>query len=324
MSLLVRIEQHGGPEVLKLAEVTVGVPAAGEVRLRHDAIGLNFIDVYHRTGLYKLDLPSGLGMEAAGTVTAVGPGVEGLKVGDRVAYCGGALGAYSEERLIPADKLVRLPPGVSAEAAAALTLKGMTAYYLLHLCFAVRPGHTLLVHAAAGGVGSVLVPWARHLGATVIGTVGSEGKVAAAREAGCDHVILYRAENVPSEVRRLTGGAGVDVVYDSVGKDTFMGSLDSLRRRGTMVSYGNASGKVPAIEPVLLGEKGSLFLTRPILAHYTSTRAELETAGNALFDVMARGIVRAQIGQRFALRDAAQAHMALESRQTLGATVLIP
>jgi len=324
MSLNVVFDRVGGPEVLQLRDCPVAAPGPGEIRLRHTAIGLNFIDVYHRSGVYKLPLPSGLGIEAAGTVTALGPDVKGFAVGERVAYAGGPPGAYSQERLLPAARLVKLPAAVSEEAAAALMLKGMTAYYLLHLTFPVRPGHTLLMHAAAGGVGSVLVPWAKHLGARVIGTAGSADKARLALEAGCDHVIAYREQDVAAAVRDLTGGAGVDVVYDSVGKDTFAGSLASLRRRGMMVSFGNASGKVPPFEPVLLADHGSLFLTRPTLAHYTATREELDTAAHALFEVIARGIVRPQIGQRYALRDVAQAHADLEARRTTGTTLLLP
>jgi NADPH2:quinone reductase len=324
MSLSVIIDRVGGPETMRLTDAAVAAPGPGEIRVRHGAIGLNFIDVYQRSGLYKLPLPSGLGIEAAGTVTALGPDVTGFGLGDRIAYAGGPPGAYSQERLLPAAKAVKLPAAVSEEAAAALMLKGMTAYYLLHLTFPVRPGHTLLMHAAAGGVGSVLVPWAKHLGATVIGTAGSAEKARLAREAGCDHVILYREQDFAAEVKALTGGAGVDVVYDSVGKDTFAGSLDSLKRRGMMVSFGNASGKVAPFEPVLLADKGSLFLTRPTLAHYTATRDELETAANALFEVIARGVVQPQIQQRYALGDVARAHADLEARHTTGATLLLP
>ena len=324
MSLSVRLEQVGGPEALQLVDAPVPPPGPGQLRVRHEAIGLNFIEIYQRSGVYKIPLPSGLGTEAAGTVSAVGPEVSGFAVGERIAYAGGPLGAYSEERLLPAANAVKLPAAVSAEAAAALMLKGMTAWYLLHQTFPVRPGHVLLVHAAAGGVASVLVPWAKHLGATVIGTAGSAEKAELARAAGCDHVILYRDREFAPEVRRLTGGRGVDVVYDSVGKDTFAGSLDSLRRRGMMVSFGNASGKVPPFEPILLSEKGSLFLTRPTLAHYTGTREELETAANALFDVIAKGIVQPQIRQRYALRDVAKAHIELAARRTTGSSVLLP
>ena len=324
MTLSVRIEQHGGPEVMQLVDLPPQPPGAGQLRVRHQAIGLNFIDIYQRAGLYKVALPSGMGSEAAGTVSAVGPEVSGFAVGDRIAYAGGPLGAYSEERLLPAANAVKLPAQVSAEAAAALMLKGMTAWYLLHRTFPVGPGTTLLIHAAAGGVGSVLVPWARHLGATVIGTAGSAEKAQAARLAGCDHVILYREQDFAAEVRKLTGGTGVDVVYDSVGKDTFAGSLDSLRRRGTLVSFGNASGKVPPFEPVLLAEKGSLFLTRPRLADHIATREELETAANALFTVIASGVVKPAIRQRYPLREAARAHAEMEARQTTGASLLLP
>ncbi|MBV8062525.1 MAG: quinone oxidoreductase [Nevskia sp.] len=324
MSLTIKIEHTGGPEVMQLVDETVAAPGAGQLRVRHAAIGLNFIDVYHRSGVYKLSLPSGLGSEAAGTVTAVGSGVSGFAAGDRIAYVGGPLGAYSQERLLPAVNALKLPPGVSEESAAALMLKGMTAWYLLHQTFPVRPGHTLLVHAAAGGVGSILVPWAKHLGATVIGTAGSPDKAEAARRAGCDQVILYREQDFAAEVRKLTDGKGVDVAYDSVGKDTFAGSLDSLCRRGTLVTFGNASGKVPPFEPVLLSEKGSLFLTRPRLADYTATREELETAANGLFEAIAKGVVKAEVGQRYPLREVARAHAELQARQTTGASLLLP
>lgn len=324
MNLVARIDRVGGPEVLQLVETPVGEPGSGELRLRHKSIGLNFIDTYFRSGLYPMALPGSLGQEAAGVVTAVGPDVAGFAVGDRVAYGTGPLGAYATERVMPAMHVVKLPSGVSDEAAAALMLKGMTAYYLLHLTHVVKAGETLLVHAAAGGVGSVLVPWAKQLGATVIGTAGSTAKLEQAKAAGCDHVIAYRAQDFVAEVKRITGGRGVDVVYDSVGKDTFMGSLDCLKRRGLLVTYGNASGKAPAFEPALLSQKGSLFVTRPTLAHYTATREELEAAANALFDVLGRGVVKAQIDQRYGLRDVARAHADLEARRTSGATVLLP
>lgn len=324
MSLAVVIEQHGGPDALRIVEREPGAPGAGEVRMRHTAIGLNFIDTYHRSGLYPLALPSGLGQEAAGVVTALGPGVEGFAVGDRVAYATAPLGAYSAERLVAANFLVKLPDAVSDELAAAVLLKGMTAWYLLHETHAVQRGETLLVHAAAGGVGSLLVPWAKHLGAAVIGTVGSADKARLAREAGCDHLILYREQNVPAEVRRITGGHGVDVVYDSVGRDTFAGSLDSLRRRGLLVSYGNASGKPAPLEIGTLAAKGSLYLTRPTLADFTGTPETLRAAAAALFAMIAQGVLRPRIAQRYALRDAAQAHRDLEARQTTGLTVLVP
>lgn len=324
MSLAIRLERHGGPEVLQLVDETLPAPGSGEVRVRHTAIGLNFIDTYFRTGLYPISLPSGLGQEAAGVIEALGPDVSDFAVGDRVAYGTSALGAYAVERVMPTTSLVKLPPGVSDEAAAALMLKGMTAFYLTHLTHAVKPGETLLVHAAAGGVGSLLVPWAKRLGATVIGTAGSADKLAIAKAAGCDHVINYREQDFVAEVRRLTGGRGVDVVYDSVGKDTFLGSLDCLHRRGLLVTYGNASGKVPAFEPVLLSQKGSLFVTRPTLAHYTATREELDTAANAVFAALQSGVIAARIDQRYPLRAAAQAHADLESRRTTGTTVLVP
>ena len=324
MTLEVRIEQHGGPEVLKLVEAKTGEPGSGQVRLRQTAIGLNFIDTYHRSGLYPVKLPSGLGTEAAGVVEAVGPGVTELKTGDRVAYGGTGLGAYAQVRVIDAARLVKLPPHVDDDSAAALMLKGMTAYYLLFLTFPVRAGQTLLVHAAAGGVGSVLVPWAKHLGATVIGTAGGADKCALAKSYGCDHVIDYRAQDFVAETRRLTGGAGVNVVYDSVGKDTLPGSLDCLRRRGMAVSFGNASGKPAPIDPISLSTKGSLFLTRPTLADYTVTREELLTAANALFAALGAGVFKADVRQRFALRDVAKAHADLEARKTSGTTLLIP
>ncbi|MDR3416023.1 MAG: quinone oxidoreductase [Nevskia sp.] len=322
MNLSIRIETTGGPEVMQLVETPLPAPGPGEIQLRHEAIGLNFIDVYHRSGLYRVPLPGGLGSEGAGVVTALGPGVAGFAVGDRIAYAGGPLGAYSERRNLPARHAVKLPPEIPAETAAAMMLKGMTAYYLLHLTFAVRPGHTILVHAAAGGVGSVLVPWARHLGARVIGTAGSADKARLARAAGCNEVILYREQDVAAAVKEFTSGQGVDVVYDSVGKDTFAGSLDSLRRRGLLVSFGNASGKVPPIEPVLLSDKGSLFLTRPKLADYVATREELTAAAAALFGAIAEGVVQATIGQRYPLREVAQAHADLEARRTTGTTLL--
>ncbi len=324
MTLNVRIDRHGGPEVMQLIDLPVGNPGDGEIRIRHSAIGLNFIDTYHRSGSYPLPLPSGLGLEAAGVVTAVGAGVRHLHVGDHVAYANGPIGAYCEERVMPATKIVKLPDGISDETAAALMLKGMTAYYLLHQTFAVRTGHWVLVHAAAGGVGSLLVPWARHLGATVIGTAGSPDKAALAQSYGCHHVIVYREQNFAAEVRRLTSGRGVDVVYDSVGKDTFEGSLNSLCKRGLLVSFGNASGKPEPIEPATLAAKGSLFMTRPVLGDYTSTLTELDQAASGLFDALTRGIIKADIRQRYPLRDAARAHTDLEMRRTTGASLLIP
>ena len=324
MSKAIRIERHGGPDVLQWRDVDVGAPGPGEARVRHTAVGLNFIDTYHRSGLYPLQLPSGLGSEAAGVVDAIGPDVADLAVGDRVAYAGGAPGAYAELRVMPAARLVKLPRGISDRVAAALLLKGMTAHYLLRQTYPVRRGDTVLVHAAAGGVGSVLAPWARHLGATVIGTAGGADKVRRALAAGCHHAIDYRAQDFVQEVRALTGGRGVDVVYDAVGKDTFLGSLDCLRPRGLMVTFGNASGKPPPLDPLLLSEKGSLFLTRPTLAHYTARREDLLLAAKAVFRVVRSGVVKADIGQTYPLADAAQAHRDLEARKTVGATVLLP
>ena len=320
----IRIETHGGPEVMQWVDAPVAEPGAGEVRLRQTAIGLNYIDTYHRSGLYPQPLPCGLGSEAAGVVEAVGPDVTELAVGDRVAYAGLAGGAYAEFRLVPAARLVKLPRGISDRVAAALLLKGMTAHYLLRRTFPVKRGDTLLVHAAAGGVGSVLVPWARHLGATVIGTAGGPDKVARALASGCHHAIDYRRQDFVAEVKRLTEGRGVDVVYDAVGKDTFLPSLDCLRPLGMMVTFGNASGKPPALDPLVLSAKGSLFLTRPTLQHYTARREDLLLAAKALFHVIRTGVVKAEIGQTYALKDVAQAHRDLEARKTVGTTLLLP
>lgn len=320
----IRITRHGGPEVLEWIEQDLPEPRAGEVRIRQTAVGLNFIDTYQRSGLYPLALPSGMGGEAAGVIEALGPGVEELRVGDRVAYAGGAPGAYAEARLMPAERLVKLPRGITDKTAAALMLKGLTAHYLLRRTYPVKRGDVLLVHAAAGGVGSVLVPWARHLGATVIGTAGSADKIALARELGCEHAINYRERDFVAEVKRITGGRGVDVVYDAVGKDTFLPSLDCLRPLGMMVNFGNASGKAPAIEPLLLTDKGSLFLTRPTLKDHVARREDLLNAAKALFHVIRSGVVPPRIGQTYALRDAAQAHRDLEGRRTTGSTLLLP
>jgi NADPH2:quinone reductase len=323
MSAAVRIEKHGGPEVLKIEDIDVGEPGPDELRIRQTAIGLNFIDTYHRSGLYPLKLPSGIGSEGAGVVEAVGAGVADFKRGDRVAYAG-LLGAYADVRLVPAARVVRLPSYVDDETAAALMLKGMTAYYLLHLTFPVHRGDWILVHAAAGGVGSVLVPWAKSIGARVIGTAGGAEKCALAREYGCDHAIDYRAQDFVAEVKRITEGRGVDVVYDAVGKDTLVKSLDCLKRRGMAVTFGNASGKPPAIEPHLLTAKGSLYLTRPTLADYVTTRKELDQAAEAVFDAVKKETIKADVRQRYALRDVAQAHADLEARKTTGTTLLIP
>jgi len=320
----VRMHEKGGPEVLRWEAVALAQPAAGEVRLRHTAVGLNFIETYQRSGFYPIALPAILGTEAAGVVEALGEGVSGLAVGDRVAYATGPLGAYAEQRNVPASVLVKVPDGVTDAVAAAAMLKGMTAHYLVRRIHRVAPGETILVHAAAGGVGSILCQWAKHLGATVIGTVGSEEKAALARENGCDHVILYRTEDVRLRVEALTGRRRVPVVYDSVGKDTFLSSLACLQPFGMMVTYGQSSGAVPPFDPRILAAHGSLFLTRPTLNDYVRERADLESTAAELFEVIASGAVKVAIGQTFPLRDAETAHRALESRQTSGSTILLP
>ncbi|WP_454456902.1 quinone oxidoreductase family protein [Thauera phenylacetica] len=320
----IRIHRTGGPEVLQWEAVELPPPAAGEVRLRHHAVGLNFIDTYHRSGLYPLPLPSGLGMEGAGVVEAVGEGVADLKAGDRVAYTSGPLDAYSEARNIEARHLVALPEDISFEQGAAMMLQGITAQYLLHATYPVKAGETILVHAAAGGVGSILVQWAKLLGATVIGTVGNDDKAQRARALGCDHVIVYSREKFPERVRELTGGAGVAVVYDSVGRDTFLDSVACLRRRGIMVSYGNATGPVAPFDCALLHKTGSVYVTRPGLPDYIASRAELLERAASLFEVVRSGQVKIEVLQRYALTDAAQAHRDLEARKTTGSTVLLP
>jgi NADPH2:quinone reductase len=317
----IRVHAAGGPEVLQWDEVEVGDPGPGEVRLRQEAAGLNFIDVYHRTGLYPQQLPFTPGVEGAGVVEAVGPDVAHVRAGDRVAYAG-PIGGYAEQRLVAADKLVKLPDSISSEQAAAALLQGLTVHMLLRGVYAVKPGDTILIHAAAGGVGLIACQWAKALGATVIGTVGSDEKAQLARAHGCDHPIVYTRQDFVAEVERITGGAKLPVVYDGVGRDTFMKSLDCLHRRGTMVSFGNASGPVDAFPPAILAQKGSLFLTRPTMYDYTSTRGELEQAAGGLFDMVGSGKVKIDVKQRFPLRDAAEAHRALESRKTSGSTVL--
>ncbi|WP_024300938.1 quinone oxidoreductase [Pseudogulbenkiania sp. MAI-1] len=324
MTLAIRFYQTGGPEVLQTETVEVGTPGPGEVRLRHSAIGVNFIDTYVRSGLYPAALPSGLGTEAAGVVEAVGAGVEHVRVGDRVAYCGGPLGAYSGERLIPAGVLVKLPDEIGDEAAASMMLQGMTVEYLIRRTYPVQPGQTVLWHAAAGGVGQIAVQWLRSLGVNVIGTVGSAAKAELARSLGCAHVINYGTENVVERVREITGGQGVPVVFDSVGKDTFEMSLNSLSPRGMFVSFGNASGAVPPFAPLLLAQKGSLYFTRPRLGDYTATRTELEESANALFERVRAGAVKVAPSHRYALADAAQAHRDLEGRRTTGSLILLP
>lgn len=320
----IRISRTGGPEVLELVEVETPAPGPGEILIRHEAVGINFIDTYHRTGLYPVKLPSGLGMEAAGRVEAVGEGVARFAVGDLAAYASGPIGAYADLHVVKADRAVKPPEGVSAQVAAAALLKGMTAEFLLRRCYPVKAGETILVHAAAGGVGSILVQWASHLGATVIGTVGSAEKAARARAQGCDHVILYREEDVAARVREITGGVGVPVAYDSVGAATFEATLASLARRGLFVSFGNASGPVPPFAPARLSQMGSLFLTRPTLFDYVATTAELDACAEALFSVIASGAVKIEIGQTFPLAEAARAHQALEGRDTIGASLLLP
>jgi len=321
MTSAIRIHEAGGPEVLKWETVEVGEPGPGQVRLRQEAAGLNYIDVYHRTGLYPQPLPFIPGVEGAGVVAAVGDGVERVRPSDRVAYAG-PIGGYAEERLIAADQLVKLPEAISTEQAAAMMLQGLTAHMLLRGAYRVKPGDMILIHAAAGGVGLIVCQWAKALGATVIGTVGSDEKAELARAHGCDHPIVYTRDDFVAEVGRITGGAKLPVVYDSIGRDTFLKSLDCLRPRGLMVSFGNASGPVDPFPPGILAQKGSLFLTRPTMYHYTATRAELEAAANELFELVENGTIRIEVNQRFPLRDAAEAHRALEARQTSGSTVL--
>jgi len=320
----IRVHAYGGPEVLRWEAVDAFEPGHGEVLIRQTAIGLNFIDVYERTGLYPGALPTGLGREGAGVVEAVGPRVRGLAVGDRVAYASSQSGAYAQERVISAGRVVKIPDGVSDRLAAAATLKGLTAWFLLRRTHRVARGDAVVVHAAAGGVGLILTQWARHLGATVIGVVGSDAKASIALAHGCHHALVLGRDDLAARVRECTGGEGARVVYDSVGRDTFFASLDCLRPLGLMVSYGNASGPVPPIAPLELAKRGSLFLTRPTLFHYIARRADLERGARELFGVIGRGIVRIEIGQTYALQDVAQAHRDLEARHTIGSTVLIP
>lgn len=324
MTHAIRIHEHGGPETMKWESVEVGAPGEKEVRIKHTAVGLNFIDVYHRTGLYKIPLPSVIGREGAGVVEAVGSAVSGLKVGDRVAYGAAPIGSYSEARLIPADRVVTIPANVSDQQAASIMLKGMTAQYLLRRTYAVKAGDTILFHAAAGGVGLILCQWAKHLGAIVIGTVGSEEKGQLAKQHGCDHIINYSREDFVARVAEITGGKKCAAVYDGVGKDTFLKSLDCLRPRGTMALFGNASGKVEPFDLGILAAKGSLYVTRPTLDTHVATREDLIATANDLFDVVGRGIVKVEINQTYALKDAAQAHRDLEARKTTGSTVLLP
>ncbi len=325
MAKAVRIHQTGGPENLVYEDVEVSNPGTGEVKVQQSAVGLNFIDVYQRTGLYPLALlPAVIGMEGAGVVETIGEGVNDLQPGDRVAYAGMPVGAYASERVMPASTLIKLPEAISEEQAAAMMLQGMTVQYLIRSTYRVKSGETVLLHAAAGGVGLIFCQWAKALGVSVIGTVGSEEKAALARAHGCEHTILYNEENFTERVREITNGQGVPVVYDSIGKDTFEGSLDCLRPRGMMVSFGNASGPVPPFEPGILAQKGSLYLTRPTLMNYTATRKELVASAQELFEVVESGDVKIEIGQRYPLAEAAKAHRDLEARRTTGSTVLIP
>ena len=325
MNNVIRFYETGGPEVLKWEPVETKRPGTDEVLVRHRAVGLNFIDIYHRTGLYPIgDLPAVPGLEAAGVVEAVGEGVDQLAPGDRVAYAGVPPGAYAEARVIPAHRLVKLPEAISFETAAAAMLQGMTARYLLKGCYAVKPGDTILIHAASGGVGSIVCQWAKHLGATVIGTVGSSEKATKAKQNGCDHPILYKDADFAVEVAHITAGNKVDVVYDSVGQDTFSKSLDCIRPMGTLVSFGQSSGPVSPLDIGLLAQKGSLFLTRPSLMTYTEKREDLETHAEDLFEVLQSGAVKIEISRTFPLKEAAGAHRVIESRKTTGSCLLIP
>ncbi|MCK5274782.1 MAG: quinone oxidoreductase [Alphaproteobacteria bacterium] len=323
MTHAIRIHEHGGPDVLRWEEIEVGDPGAGEVRVRQTAVGLNFIDVYHREGLYPLELPAPIGMEAAGVVDAVGPGVTDLKAGDRVAYATYKPGAYTEARVMPVEKLVQLPDFIDDQHAAAMMLQGMTAEYLLRRTFRVQAGQTVLFHAAAGGVGLIACQWLKQLGATVIGTVGSEEKAELARAHGCDHPIVYTKENFVERVKEITDGKGVPVVYDSVGKDTFYKSLDCLQRYGTMVLFGQASGPVEPLDPNILAGKGSLYLTRPTLMNYCIERQDLVNSSKELFEAVGKGL-KVEINQTYPLKDTAQAHRDLEARKTTGSTILLP
>ena len=325
MAHAIRMHETGGPEVLRWEEVTVGMPGPGQARVRHEAVGLNFADTYFRAGLYPVPLPNGIGVEAAGIVEAIGEGVANVVVGDRVTYTGfiNTLGAYSTERVIPAAPLIKLPAGISCETAAAMTMRGLTSAYLMRRIWPLKSGDTILVHAAAGGVGLIVSQWAKLLGLSVIGTVSSEAKADVARKHGCDHVILYTREDVAKRVRELTNGAGVAVAYDSVGRDTFAGSIDSLRKRGLLVCVGTASGPVPPIDATQLAIKGSVYVTRPALADYIADPAEKTALALELFEHVAAGRIRIEINQRYELQDAAQAHRDLETRKTTGSSIFV-
>jgi NADPH2:quinone reductase len=324
MPKAIRFHKTGGPEVLVWEDVEVGDPGAGQLRIRQHAIGVNYVDTYQRSGQYPMPLPSGCGSEGAGVVEAVGAGVTDLKPGDRVAYATAPVGAYSEVRLYPADRAVKIPEGISFETAAAMMLKGMTVQYLIKRTFKVQPGMTVLWHAAAGGVGLIACQWLKALGVKVIGTTGSDSKAALARDHGCDHTIVYTRENFVERTKEITGGKGVPVVYDSVGKTTFLGSLDCLQPLGMMVNFGSASGAPEPLNLGLLQQKGSLFVTRPTLNTYAAKREDLVAGANDLFDVVKSGKVRIEIAQRYPLKDAAQAHRDLEARKTTGSTILLP
>lgn len=322
MTHAIRIEETGGPEVLRWVQMEVGAPGEGEVRLAQTAVGLNYIDVYHRSGLYPMELPSGIGLEAAARVEAVGSGVTDLKEGDRVAYAAPPIGAYAEARLMPAHRLVKLPDEIDDRLAAAMMLQGMTVQYLIRRTHQVKAGDTVLFHAAAGGVGLIACQWLKALGATVIGTVGSDAKAELAKAHGCDHAIVYTRDNFVERVKEITGGEGVPVVYDSVGRDTWEGSLDCLAQFGLMVSFGNASGPVPPVNLGVLSAKGSLFVTRPTLMNYTAKRSDLVASANELFEVVRSGAVKVEVNQTYPLAEAVQAHRDLEARKTTGSTVL--
>jgi NADPH2:quinone reductase len=324
MPKAIRFHKTGGPEVLVWEDVEVGEPGLGQLRIRQHAIGVNYVDTYQRSGLYPMPLPSGCGSEGAGVVEAVGAGVTDLKPGDRVAYATAPVGAYSEVRLYPADRAVKIPDGISFETAAAMMLKGMTVQYLIKRTFKVQPGMTVLWHAAAGGVGLIACQWLKALGVKVIGTAGSDSKAALARDHGCDHTIVYTRENFVERTKEITGGKGVPVVYDSVGKTTFLGSLDCLQPLGMMVNFGSASGAPEPLNLALLQQKGSLFVTRPTLNTYAAKREDLVAGANDLFDVVKSGKVKIEIAQRYPLKDAAQAHRDLEARKTTGSTILLP
>ncbi len=320
----IRVEKHGGPEQMHWVEVDLPAPGKGEVRLKNLACGVNFIDVYHRTGLYPMPLPTGIGLEACAVVEEVGEGVTGLKAGDRVAHGTGPLGAYAERRNFPADKAIKVPDAIDDRTAAAMMLQGMTVEYLIHRTYPVQRGDFVLLHAAAGGVGTIASQWLNKLGAQIIGTAGSPEKLEMAKAQGCHHVINYRTEDWVKRVKEITGGKGCAVVYDGVGKDVFLASLDCLRPRGYMVTFGNASGPSPDISPLILSQKGSLFLTRPTLMAYTATRDELELSANRVIEAITKGWIRMKVGHTYPLKDAVQAHRDLEARKTTGSIVLLP